>query len=87
MNKYFYIAEVAINGGDTLRLVKSETEKPLYEGDLVQLVTGEFGEVITVAFMSEDSPEYRLLNHIKPIEGYRVIYSPRLKGDETDAEG
>lgn len=87
MCKYLYIAEVAINGGDALRLVKSKSEKPLYEGDLVQLVTGEFGEVITVAFMSEESPEYRLLDHIKPVEGYRAIYSPRLKGDEADAEG
>ncbi len=84
MCKYLYVAEVAIN--DTLRLVKSKSEKPIYEGDLVQLVTGEYGEVITVAFMSEESPEYRLLDHIKPVEGYRVIYSPRLKGDE-DTDG
>lgn len=87
MCKYLYVAEVAINGGDTLRLVKSKSEKAIYEGDLVQLVTGEYGEVITVAFMSEESPEYRLLDHIKPIEGYRAIYSMRvrLKGDEADA--
>lgn len=73
MSNYCRIAEVYTDN-ETIRIIKVDQSVIVNEGDLVRLTDGAYGEVITVAFLDVNEPEYRIIDHIKPIEDYRDIY-------------
>lgn len=84
MSDYCYVAEV-FTPSESIRVVKV-TDTIINEGDAVRLTDGTFGEVIAVEYMKEDSPAYRIIDHIKPIENYQSIYGHRHTREEnTDA--
>lgn len=83
MSNYIRVAEV-YSGSETIRLIKTKGSVIVDEGDLILFHDGSYGEVITVAYMNPNDAEYRIIDHIKPIEDYKAIYRLRYDHSEED---